>query len=278
MVRIYILPCAGYDRPGGEVSRVVAERLAKNRDDIVIGSIGALFNERPGELRDYRTSDIICLDGCGTNCASELAQQRGRSDVMRLSVPDISGSIEDFEEKVKHLMDAVVEAIEMMTPKTSAAATTESSPTIEYIEEKFDKFILRVAKNHKYSDNDFWVRLEGANVRIGASDFLQQMTSDVYYVELAELGTHVDMFDDAGAMESTKILVEFIVPVSGIIIESNTSLEDSPEFINESPYDKGWLYLIKPDDLNELELLRDSQDYMTYALTKAKEEIGKKVE
>ena len=135
-----------------------------------------------------------------------------------------------------------------------------------------------MARGLKYSDNDFWVRVEGEHVRIGASDFLQQMLSDVYYVELVEPGTHVDMFDDAGGMESTKILVEIIVPVSGTIVESNTSLEDNPEFINQSPYDEGWLYLIKPDDVDELDLLRGGVDYMTYALAKAKREIGTKVE
>jgi glycine cleavage system H protein len=278
VVRKYILPCAGYDRPGGEVSRVVAERLVNDRDDVVIGSMGALFKERPGEMRDYRTSDLFCLDGCGTNCASELVRARGRDDLTSFSIPEIADSVEDFEGKVKHLVDVVVEELNRRTPRTSFTVTEEPSSTIEYLEEKFDKFTLRVARGLKYSDNDFWVRVEGEHVRIGASDFLQQMLSDVYYVELVEPGTHVDMFDDAGGMESTKILVEIIVPVSGTIVESNTSLEDNPEFINQSPYDEGWLYLIKPDDVDELDLLRDEVDYMTYALAKAKQEIGKKVE
>lgn len=278
MVQKYILPCAGYDRPGGKVSRVVAERLENDRDDVVIGSMGALFKERPGEMRDYRTSDVFCLDGCGIKCASELVRARGRHDVTSFSISEIADSAEDFEEKVRHLIDVVAEELDRRIPRTIFTVTEEPSHTIEYLEEKFDKFTLRVAKGSKYSDNDFWVRVEGEHVRIGASDFLQQMMSDVYYVELVEPGTHVDMFDDAGGMESTKILVEIIVPVSGTIAESNSLLEDSPEFINQSPYDKGWLYLIKPDDVDELNLLRDGADYMTYALAKAKEEIGKKVE
>ncbi|MFW9954656.1 MAG: putative zinc-binding protein [Candidatus Thorarchaeota archaeon] len=277
MGRKYILPCAGYDRPGGELSRVLAERIVKTSNDVVIGSMGALFSERPGEMRDYRTSDIICLNGCSTNCASELARQRGKNDLTIISIPEISDPLEAFEEKVKRLAETVEEIMERMSSKATTEITVDSSSAFEYFEEKFDKFVLRVAKNHKYSDNDFWVRVEGESVRIGASDFLQQMMSDVYFVDLAEPGTHVDMFDDAGAMESTKILVEIIVPVSGTIVESNESLVDSPELINESPYDRGWLYLLKPDDLDELEILRDSQDYMTYALDKARTEIGKKV-
>jgi len=278
LVRKYILPCAGYDRPGGRVSRALAEKLAEARDDVVIGSMGALFNERPGEMRDYRTSDVFCLDGCGTNCASELVRTRGRDDATILSIPEIVGSVEDFEEKVKQMLEAVTKELDKSTPKASSSATAEPSREIKFIEEKFDKFTLRIAEGLKYSDNDFWVGVEDDYVRIGASDFLQQMMSDVYFVELAEPGTHLDMFDDAGVMESTKILVEIIVPVSGTIVEVNTSLEDSPEFINESPYDKGWLYLIEPDDLDELELLRDASEYMAHALAKAKKEIGKKVE
>ncbi|MFW9968275.1 MAG: putative zinc-binding protein [Candidatus Thorarchaeota archaeon] len=278
MVRKYVIPCAGYDRPGGRVSRSVAEKLAEDRDDVVIGSMGALFKERPGEMRDLRTSDVFCLDGCGTNCASELASARGRDDISGFSIPEIAGSIEDFEEKVKHLVNVMTEELDRTTTKTLSTTTEEASRKIEYIEERFDKFTLSVAKGLKYSDNDFWVWVEGENVRVGASDFLQQMVSDVYFVELAEPGTHVNMFDDAGAMESTKILVEIIVPVSGTIVESNLSLEDCPELINESPYDKGWLYIISPDDIDELELLRDASDYMVHALAKAQEEIGKKVE
>ncbi len=277
MTRKYILPCAGYDRPGGRVSRAVVERLSEELDSLVIGSIGALFKERPGEMRDYRTSEVICIDGCGTKCSSELAIARGRDDIIILSIPDIVGSEEDFDEKVKQMIDAVMTELNKKTPKRISTFAVEPSREIEYLEEKFDKFTLRVAKGLKYSDNDFWVWDEGDRVRVGVSDFLQQMMSDVYFVELVEPGTHVDMFDDAGAMESTKIMVEIIVPLSGTIVESNRALEDSPELINESPYDKGWLYCIEPDDIDELELLRNASDYIAHALAKAKEEIGKKV-
>jgi glycine cleavage system H protein len=278
MTRKYIIPCAGYDRPGGEVTRAVAERLAKNHDDVVIGSMGALFTERPGEMRDYRTSEIICLDGCGTNCASEIALARGREDIVVISIPETVGSAESFEEKVKLAVEAIEDEFEKTVTKEPETALEEPSQEIEYLEEKFDKFTLQVAKGFKYSDNDFWVRIEGEHARIGVSDYLQQKMSDVYFVELAEPGTHVEMFDDAGAMESIKILVEIIVPLSGTIVEANGLLEDSPEFVNESPYDQGWLYLIEPDDLTELELLRDAGDYMSRALVEAKKEIGKKVE
>lgn len=276
-MRKYILPCAGYDRPGGDISRIVVERLTGNRDDVIIGSMGALYKERPAEMRDFRTSDVICIDGCGTSCASELAVARGRNDCAVVSVPDAAASGESFDEKVGHVIDAMLQYLDKRVVKSKPAMVEESSPPLDYLKESFDKFTLRVAKGMKYSDNDFWVHVEGQSVRIGVSDFLQQMMSDVYFVDLVEKGTYVSMFDDAGAMESTKILVEFIVPISGTIVEVNRTLEDSPELINVSPYERGWIYVIRPDDIGELELLKDASEYMEYVLEKAKREIGTKV-
>ena len=278
MTQKYIIPCAGYDRPGGKITRAVSERLMKNHDDVIIGSIGALFTERPGEIRDYRTSQIICLNGCGTNCASEIALARGREDVVVISIPETVRSAESFEEKIKLAVEAVEDKFEKVTAEEPKIAPEEPSREIEYLEEKIDKFTIQVAKGFKYSDNDFWVHVEGEHARIGVSDFLQQKMSDVYFVELAEPGTHVEMFDDAGVIESMKILLEIIVPLSGTIVEVNESLEDKPELVNENPYDQGWLYLMEPDDLTDLELLRDAADYMSHVLVEAKEVIGKKVE
>ncbi len=277
MRKKYVLPCAGYDRPGGNVSRAAAEELARIRDDVIIGSMGALYKERPGEMSDFRTSDVICLDGCGTQCASALAASKGQDKASIVPIPEVTNSNEDFEKKVKQVVGALSQILDETMEKESQQDLGISMQSIEYIEEKIDKFTLRVAKGHKYSDNDFWVRVEGQYVRVGVSDILQQIMSDVYFVELGEPGTHVDMFDDIGTMESTKILIEIIVPVSGTIIESNKSLEDNPEFINESPYEKGWIYLIEPDDIAELELLSDESEYLEKSIEKAKEEIGKKV-
>ncbi len=277
-MRKYVLPCAGYDRPGGEVSRIVAERLAEDSDHLVIGSMGALFNERPGEIRDFRASDVYCLDGCAVNCASNLACARGRNDIVSFSIPEISGGTEGLEDRAKQVIDAVRRELSESALKTSSSRSKRAQSEAEYLDASFDKFTLRIAKGLKYSDNDFWVRVEDSNVRIGATDFLQQMMSDVFYVELAEPGTHVDIFEEAGSMESTKTLVEIIVPVAGTIVESNVSLGDTPELVNESPYDNGWLYLMRPDSIDELELLKDAEDYQSYALERAKKEIGKKVE
>ncbi|RDE17619.1 MAG: hypothetical protein C4K49_01885 [Candidatus Thorarchaeota archaeon] len=276
-VRKYILPCAGYDRPGGNTSRRAAEKLASHHGDVTIGSMGALFTQRPGEMRELRSSRVICIDGCGTKCASVLADARGVKDALIISIPEVSSAVKGDQDKAQSVVDAV-EAVfvrEAAGEKQTQAPEEEAGP--ELLEETFDKFTLRVKGDLRYSDNDFWVSVENGNVRVGVSDFLQQMMSDVYYVRLAEVGTHIQMFDEAGAMESTKTLLEIIVPVSGTIVERNSKLEDSPELINEDPYGRGWLYVVNPDDITELELLKNASEYMTHALSKAKKEIGKKV-
>ena len=71
----YVLPCAGYDRPGGTISRLVADHLLSVDSSINIGSIGALSSERPGEIKDLRSSHVVCIDGCSVKCASKMVDK-----------------------------------------------------------------------------------------------------------------------------------------------------------------------------------------------------------
>jgi len=277
MGRKYVLPCAGYDRPGGKIGREAAELLADEDHEVVVGSVAALFAERPGEVRDFRSSQVICIDGCSVKCASKLAQARGNKDILAVEVTDSTAAIEDSEER----KDAVAESVRRLYQKTISKASPDILPKdfndSALLIEKIDKFILKVQKDLYYSDNDFWARVEGEDVRIGASDLLQQMASDIFFVELAEIGKKVQFGDDVGGFESTKTAIEIITPISGTILERNELLENSPELVNGSPYGAGWFYLVKPDDIDELELLKDASEYITYAVEKAKHELGKKV-
>lgn len=276
-VHKYVLPCAGYDRPGGMISRLAAEKLASQYDEVTIGSIGALFTQRPGEMRELRSSQVVCIDGCATRCASALADARGVKDASVISISEVSSTTGNEDEKVQSVVNAVRNVFLPADAGEVPARVPEEDAGSEFLQEAFDKFTLRVKRGLRYSDNDFWAKVENGVVRVGVSDFLQQMMSDVYYVRLTEVGTRVQMFDEAGAMESTKTLLEIIIPVSGTIVERNSKLEDSPELINEDPYGRGWLYVVSPDDISELELLKHASEYMTHALSKAKKEIGEKV-
>jgi glycine cleavage system H protein len=274
----YILPCAGYDRPGGRISRLVADHLLLADSSINIGSIGALSSERPGEIKDLRSSDVVCIDGCSVNCAAKMVEKYNTREFESIEV----SAIPDFEkletdEKVTTIADMILQILNTETTSIAKTSDTNHQPEEDYLTEMIDKFILRIKKGLLYSDNDFWVQREEDQVRIGLSDLLQQMVSDVYFVDLAEIGTHVEFGDELGSFESTKIAMEIIAPVSGTVIEKNSVLEDNPEFVNENPYDKGWLYVIHPDDASELELLKSADEYMKYGVEKAKHELGKKV-
>ena len=273
----YVLPCAGYDRPGGKISRLVAEHVLLVDPSIIIGSIGALSSERPGEIKDLRSSTVVCIDGCSVKCASKMVEKYNTREFESIEISSLP-DLEKLEtgEKVTTVAGMI---LEFWTAELASIVKTADAEQSEgdFLTEVIDKFILRVKNGLLYSDNDFWVQREGDLVRIGLSDLLQQMVSDVYFVELAEIGTHVEFGDELGSFESSKIAMEIISPLSGTVIEKNNLLEDNPEFVNEYPYEKGWLYVIQPDDSSELDLLKTADEYLAYGVEKAKHELGKKV-
>lgn len=115
---------------------------------------------------------------------------------------------------------------------------------------------LRYAKSHE------WVRDNGdGTATIGISDFAQDELGDVVFVELPEVGTELEAGGDFGVVESVKAASDIYSPVSGEVIEANTLLEDSPETINESPYEEGWLVKISIGDANEFANLLDVNGY-----------------
>lgn len=112
-----------------------------------------------------------------------------------------------------------------------------------------------------YSKEHGWVRNEGSDLRIGVTDFAQDELGDIVFVELPEVGDTIEMNEPFGSVESVKTVSELYAPVSGTIVEVNEALEDNPEYINESPYDKAWLIVIEPEDDAELDELLDAKDY-----------------
>jgi glycine cleavage system H protein len=116
--------------------------------------------------------------------------------------------------------------------------------------------------NLKYAASHEWARDEGdGTVTVGVSDHAQDSLGDVVYVELPEVGTSFSAGDEAGVVESVKAASDIYAPVSGEIIAINPELEDTPETINESPYDAGWFFKIKMSDPSELESLMDATAY-----------------
>ncbi|MCW8126758.1 glycine cleavage system protein GcvH [Microbulbifer halophilus] len=114
----------------------------------------------------------------------------------------------------------------------------------------------------KYMPSHEWARLEeDGTVTIGISDHAQDALGDVVFVETPEVGTELAAGDEAGVVESVKAASDIYAPVSGEVIAVNESLEDAPESVNESPYDEGWMFRVKPSDTGELDKMLDADAY-----------------
>ena len=109
----------------------------------------------------------------------------------------------------------------------------------------------------KYTEDHEWVLIEGDLVSIGITDFAQDQLGDVVFVELPEPGERVEVGKPFGVVESVKAVSDIYGPLDGEIVEVNSELPDSPESINTSPYEDGWMIKIKPDDPTVLEDLMD---------------------
>jgi len=114
----------------------------------------------------------------------------------------------------------------------------------------------------KYLSSHEWARVEAdGTVSVGISDYAQDSLGDVVYVELPEVGSQVNAGHEAGVVESVKAASDIFSPVSGEVIAINEALEEAPETVNESPYDDGWFFKVKPSDLDELEDCLDADAY-----------------
>jgi glycine cleavage system H protein len=118
--------------------------------------------------------------------------------------------------------------------------------------------------DRKYADSHEWALLEAdGHVRVGITDHAQELLGDLVFVELPEVGANVDKGDECSVVESVKAASDIYSPVSGEIIAVNEALEDCPEAINDSAYDDGWIFLIKPTDTSELDDLLDAEGYQS---------------
>lgn len=114
----------------------------------------------------------------------------------------------------------------------------------------------------RYSDEHEWVRLEadGAAV-VGITAFAAESLGDVVFVELPEVGDSVEQFQKMGEVESVKAVSDLYSPVSGTIVARNDGVVDSPELVNDSPYEGGWMIRVSLSDAGELDKLMDAAQY-----------------
>ena len=112
-----------------------------------------------------------------------------------------------------------------------------------------------------YTESHEWLRIEGDVVTVGITDFAQDALTEVVWVELAEVGTSVGAMEPCASVESVKSVSEGYAPLGGEVIESNVTLEDSPERINEDPYGDGWIFRSRTAEGSDVEGVVDAAAY-----------------
>ncbi|AUS88150.1 glycine cleavage system protein GcvH [Lysinibacillus sp. HST-98] len=120
---------------------------------------------------------------------------------------------------------------------------------------------MSTPKDLRYSEEHEWVKVEDGKVRIGITHFAQSELGDIVFVELPQVGDEIKTDDPFGSVESVKTVSELYAPISGTVVEVNADLEDSPEFVNESPYEKAWMIVVEPADASEVEKLMTAEQY-----------------
>lgn len=120
---------------------------------------------------------------------------------------------------------------------------------------------MNLPSNLKYSKEHEWALADGNRVKIGITDFAQSELGDIVFVELPEVGDEISVGSSFGTVESVKTVSELYAPVSGKIVEINEELSDSPELINEGPYESGWMIVVEMSDASELESLLTPEQY-----------------
>ncbi len=113
----------------------------------------------------------------------------------------------------------------------------------------------------RYTAEHEWIQIDGDIATIGITDFAQDALGDVVYVAPASVGDSVAIGANVAEVESTKSVSEIYAPLSGIITERNTALDDAPELINQQPYGDGWILKLQLSDTAEVDQLLSSDAY-----------------
>ncbi|MBC3805542.1 glycine cleavage system protein GcvH [Acetobacterium fimetarium] len=275
---ICVLPCNGLDKCAGDLSRRVALQLAQSEEVALICPV-LLNQNRSRYEKDLEAGDLTVIDGCNTRCASKLAGDLEIAIKEKVNVSEVAKALNiklgveiREDEQTQTVVSAVLEKINSSAADQAASEFIEPE-SIDYNTFSHGKFIFKVPKaNYYFNENDCWVTVSGNIARVGVSDYVQQNLSDILYVDPPEIGQEFEQFDDLGSIESGKAVFEIIAPASGTVVAVNTGLNDAPELVNESPYEKGWLVEVQLTDFAEdQDLLHDCPAYFEFLQRKVAE-------
>jgi glycine cleavage system H protein len=146
----------------------------------------------------------------------------------------------------------------------------------ELLETTVDKFIFKVATDRSYNSEGLWALAEENRVRIGLSDFLQQRSGDIAFVDVRPPETNVEVGTEVASIETIKVTISLTSPVSGRVLEVNPAMSTAPEAINQDPYGQGWLAVIEAKDWEaDRATLLSPQAYFDLMKGQAEEEMNK---
>jgi glycine cleavage system H protein len=111
---------------------------------------------------------------------------------------------------------------------------------------------VEVPEGLYYTKEYEWVKIEGDKVRIGITDYAQKQLREIVYVELPAEGDTITQTEPYGTVESVKAVSDLVAPISGKIDQINAEVQGRPELLNEDPYNKGWLLIVTPSNMDEL--------------------------
>ena len=121
-----------------------------------------------------------------------------------------------------------------------------------------------IPENLRYSKDHEWVLVDGDNATIGITDYAQHSLGDVVYIDMPRVGDKFGTHEAFGSVESVKAVSEIFTPVAGEVTEVNDSVNDSPEDVNNDPYEAGWMVKLKLDNPGEADALMSSVEYEEY--------------
>jgi glycine cleavage system H protein len=113
-----------------------------------------------------------------------------------------------------------------------------------------------------YNHEHTWLKMETGDLgQVGITQYAQEQLKQVVFVELPEVGIHVTHMQPFGMIESVKATNDLFAPVTGTVVEVNDALRDEPELVNEDPYEKGWMIVIRLSNPREVDKLISASEY-----------------
>jgi glycine cleavage system H protein len=120
---------------------------------------------------------------------------------------------------------------------------------------------MNVPEDLLYTESHEWIKREGENIRVGITDHAQAELTDVVYVELPKKDRQANAKEPIAVVESVKAASDIYAPVKGTVVDANQELSSSPALINTDPFGKGWLFVLKIDNADDLKNLKDAAAY-----------------